>query len=296
MTSHQSVDRGGPPTLQVPSPWVDGPLSLEERLRVVRERCRLMADVFSIQAEATFLACHVSMSADAYNALTDMCRSSADDLERLAQDIPGAIANWCPIRKETPPWAWRTVNGIDARIRLTVTSGPRIVRSSHMSDAATGRARSYGDAVRAGDTAPDFTLPDQTGRPVTLRSLRGRTVVLYFYPRDHIDALHRAGLRLPRHLRAVQPGGRGNRRHQRRSAGLARRLRASARAPLPAAQRCRRHGQERCGVPRLLGILPGRVTYVIDPQGVVRDVIHSSFSVRAHVQGSLRIAENLRRS
>lgn len=70
--------------------------SLEERIRVVRERCRLMADVFSIQAEATFLACHVSMSADAYNALTDMCRSSADDLERLAQDIPGEIANWCP--------------------------------------------------------------------------------------------------------------------------------------------------------------------------------------------------------
>jgi hypothetical protein len=81
---------------QIPPPWIDGPLSLEERLRVVRERCRLLADVFSIQAEATFLACHVSLSADAFNALTDMCRSSADDLERLAQDIPGAIANWCP--------------------------------------------------------------------------------------------------------------------------------------------------------------------------------------------------------
>jgi hypothetical protein len=101
MTSHHTADRGGANASQMPSPhvpalWVDGPLSLEERLRVVRERCRLMADVFSIQAEATFLACHVSMSADAYNALTDMCRSSADDLERLAQDIPGAIANWCP--------------------------------------------------------------------------------------------------------------------------------------------------------------------------------------------------------
>jgi hypothetical protein len=95
MMSHQPSDRGGPLTPQMAA-WVDGPLSLEERLRVVRERCRLMADVFSIQAEATFLACHVSMSADAYNALTDMCRSSADDLERLAQDIPGAIANWCP--------------------------------------------------------------------------------------------------------------------------------------------------------------------------------------------------------
>jgi hypothetical protein len=71
-------------------------VSLEERLRVVRERCRLLADVFSLQAEATFLACHVSMSADAYSAFTDMCRSSADDLERLAQDLPGAIANWYP--------------------------------------------------------------------------------------------------------------------------------------------------------------------------------------------------------
>jgi thioredoxin-dependent peroxiredoxin len=34
-----------------------------------------------------------------------------------------------------------------------------------------------------GDTAPDFTLPDQAGSPVTLSELRGQTVVLYFYPR-----------------------------------------------------------------------------------------------------------------
>jgi hypothetical protein len=80
----------------IPPPWIDAPPSLEERLRVVRERCRLLADVFNIQAEASFLACHVSMSADAFHALTDMCRSSADDLERLVQDIPGSIANWCP--------------------------------------------------------------------------------------------------------------------------------------------------------------------------------------------------------
>jgi len=34
-----------------------------------------------------------------------------------------------------------------------------------------------------GDPAPDFTLPDQHGREVTLSSLRGRPVVLYFYPK-----------------------------------------------------------------------------------------------------------------
>ena len=34
-----------------------------------------------------------------------------------------------------------------------------------------------------GDAAPDFTLPDQNGNPLTLSELRGQTVVLYFYPR-----------------------------------------------------------------------------------------------------------------
>ena len=34
-----------------------------------------------------------------------------------------------------------------------------------------------------GDQAPDFTLPDQSGNPVTLSELRGQTVVLYFYPK-----------------------------------------------------------------------------------------------------------------
>lgn len=38
--------------------------------------------------------------------------------------------------------------------------------------------------VRKGEPAPDFTLPADDASEVTLSSLRGRTVVLYFYPRD----------------------------------------------------------------------------------------------------------------
>lgn len=34
-----------------------------------------------------------------------------------------------------------------------------------------------------GDPAPDFTLPDQDGNPVTLSELRGKPVVVYFYPK-----------------------------------------------------------------------------------------------------------------
>jgi peroxiredoxin Q/BCP len=37
--------------------------------------------------------------------------------------------------------------------------------------------------VTEGDEAPDFELPDQDGEPVRLSSLRGKPVVLYFYPK-----------------------------------------------------------------------------------------------------------------
>jgi len=38
--------------------------------------------------------------------------------------------------------------------------------------------------LETGDPAPQFTLPDQDGRPVDLASYRGRKVVVYFYPQD----------------------------------------------------------------------------------------------------------------
>jgi hypothetical protein len=69
------------------------PLSVEERLRHVRECCRLLADFFAIQAEATFVAVPVSISMDAYNALTTICRTCAEDLERLVREIPPSLAN-----------------------------------------------------------------------------------------------------------------------------------------------------------------------------------------------------------
>ena len=38
--------------------------------------------------------------------------------------------------------------------------------------------------LQIGDLAPDFTLPDQDGQPVRLSDFRGRSVVVYFYPKD----------------------------------------------------------------------------------------------------------------
>ena len=39
-------------------------------------------------------------------------------------------------------------------------------------------------ALQIGDPAPDFSLPDQNGEMVKLSSLRGKRVVIYFYPKD----------------------------------------------------------------------------------------------------------------
>lgn len=39
--------------------------------------------------------------------------------------------------------------------------------------------------LKIGDQAPEFTLPDETGKPVSLSDFRGKRVVIFFYPRDN---------------------------------------------------------------------------------------------------------------
>lgn len=39
-------------------------------------------------------------------------------------------------------------------------------------------------ALKIGDQAPEFSLPNQEGTPVSLKDLRGQRVVIYFYPKD----------------------------------------------------------------------------------------------------------------
>lgn len=40
-------------------------------------------------------------------------------------------------------------------------------------------------AVAVGDKAPNFSAADETGRTWSLKSLKGKTVILYFYPKDN---------------------------------------------------------------------------------------------------------------
>ena len=50
------------------------------------------------------------------------------------------------------------------------------------------RAAAAADTVQAGTTAPNFTLPSQEDKPVSLTEYKGKWVVLYFYPKDQTRA------------------------------------------------------------------------------------------------------------
>ena len=56
-------------------------------------------------------------------------------------------------------------------------------------------------------SAPDFTLPDGEGNDVTLSSLQGSAVVLYFYPRDDTPGCTKEAIAFSEHLGAFHAAG-----------------------------------------------------------------------------------------
>lgn len=61
--------------------------------------------------------------------------------------------------------------------------------------------------LEAGDRAPAFTLTDQDGEKHRLRDYRGRTVVLYFYPRDETPGCTKQACSFRDHLAEIEATG-----------------------------------------------------------------------------------------
>ncbi len=143
--------------------------------------------------------------------------------------------------------------------------------------------------VRVGDTAPDFTLPDQRGRPVRLHDLtEKKNVALYFYPKDATPgctAEARAFRDAYDAFSATDTEVIGV-----SSDSIKSHERFAAKQRLPFLLLSDRDGVVRTlyGVERTLGILPGRVTYVISRGGTVRHVYSSQLRARRHSREALR--------
>ena len=62
-------------------------------------------------------------------------------------------------------------------------------------------------APKPGDAAPPFTLPDQNGRMRSLEEFRGRSLVLYFYPRDDTPGCSEQAMRFRNVMRDLEALG-----------------------------------------------------------------------------------------
>lgn len=137
--------------------------------------------------------------------------------------------------------------------------------------------------VAVGDEAPDFVLPTAAGESLRLSALRGRKVVLFFYPlndspgcaaqacgfRDAYEELVRAGAQV------VGVNGAEVASH--------RQFAARRGLPFPLVSDAGNAVRRRYGA--VAGLLPtGRVTYLIDEDGVVRDIFSSLFQPLEHVR------------
>jgi thioredoxin-dependent peroxiredoxin len=150
--------------------------------------------------------------------------------------------------------------------------------------------------TQVGDVAPDFTLPDQTGTPVRLRDLLGtKSVVLYFYPKDRTPGCTVEARAFRDNYEAFAAAGAEVIGVS--SDSVASHRRFARRQDLPFLLLSDRAGTVRqlYGVEQTLGILPGRVTYVIDPAGFVRHIYSSQLRVLRHPREALEAVRGIER-
>ena len=151
------------------------------------------------------------------------------------------------------------------------------------------------DRVTVGSVPPDFTLPSQSGEMVSLGGFLGkRPVVLFFYPKDNTlgctkevcafrDSFEELA-KLDAEVIGISSDSVDSHK------GFAEKHK------LPFILLSDQGGKVRSlyGVPSTLGIFAGRVTYVIDEDGVVRNVFSSQIAVEKHVEEALNTLDSIR--
>jgi thioredoxin-dependent peroxiredoxin len=148
--------------------------------------------------------------------------------------------------------------------------------------------------IQVGDKAPDFTLPSQSGEQVRLYDRLGeRVVVLYFYPKDDTPGCTAEACAFRDSYEVFADAGAEVIGVSSDSAD--RHAAFADRRKLPFTLLSDQGGGVRksYGVPAALGMLPGRVTYVIDREGTVRHVFNSMTNIGQHVSGALEEVRRL---
>jgi thioredoxin-dependent peroxiredoxin len=142
-------------------------------------------------------------------------------------------------------------------------------------------------SVTEGSTAPDFTLTSGDGTDVTLSSLRGQWVVVYFYPKDDTPGCTAESCAFRDSHQDFTDAGAVVIGVSSDSVESHKAFAAKHNLPFTLLSDEGGNVRKQWGVARSMGILPGRVTFVIDPDGVVRKVFSSQFRAAAHQSEAL---------
>ncbi len=148
--------------------------------------------------------------------------------------------------------------------------------------------------IQAGDKAPDFTLPSQTGKPVRLSDRLGeRSVVLYFYPKDETRGCTAEACAFRDSYEVFTDAGAEVIGVS--SDSVDKHAAFADHHQLPFTLLSDKGGAVRKSyeVPSALGVLPGRVTYVIDRAGTVRHVFNSMTNIGGHIDDALAVVKKL---
>lgn len=148
--------------------------------------------------------------------------------------------------------------------------------------------------LSVGDRAPDFTLKAQNGREVSLHDFAGtRNVVLYFYPKDFtMGCTAEAKTFSENYDEVIRMGAEvlGVSSDSTESHGS---FAEACKVNFPLLSDSGGKLRDAYGVKASFGFVPGRVTFVIDKEGVIRHIFSSQVRPRQHVEEAIGALKSL---
>ena len=148
--------------------------------------------------------------------------------------------------------------------------------------------------LQLGDQAPDFSLPTGTGDTFHLADQRGKAVVLYFYPKDDTPGCTAEACAFRDQYEDFQDLGAVVVGVSSDSEASHQKFAEKHRLPFPLLADAGGQLRKKYEVPRaLLGLLPGRVTFVIDAAGSIAYIFNSMSGATDHVSKTKEVLRGL---
>lgn len=149
--------------------------------------------------------------------------------------------------------------------------------------------------IKTGSKIPGFTLPDQDGQMQNITDWVGKSnLVIYFYPKDDTPGCTAEACSFRDQFADFSDMGAKVIGISSDSVEKHRQFAEKHNLPFTLLSDENKKVRRVFGVPGdMLGILPGRVTYIVDRDGIVRHVFNSQLNATKHVKEAIRILKQL---